>query len=117
MGTEPGGGIHEDQGFEHFPRMDERQGQGADRHHIETDHAMLPIEATHDELLPVQALKAGPEQCGSRCRVMDRVGRSRPCRVADERDPIPRSPIRLRWPDDCRWPAGGCGASTMHSVC
>lgn len=53
MSAQPGGGIHEDQGFEHFPRMDERQGQGPDRDHIDADHAMLAIQATDDELLAI----------------------------------------------------------------
>ena len=63
MSTDPGGGIHKDEGFEDFTGMDERPRQGPNRDHIETDHAMLAIQATHDKLLPIQALKAGPEEC------------------------------------------------------
>ena len=28
--TDPGGGVHQDQGFEHFARMHDGQGQGPD---------------------------------------------------------------------------------------
>ena len=43
MRTNPGGSIHEDQRFEHFARMHDGQGQGADGDNVDADDALLRI--------------------------------------------------------------------------
>ena len=62
--TDPGGSVHQDQRFEHFAGMHDGQGQGADRHDIDPDDAVLGIEPADQELLAVQVRKQGPEDSG-----------------------------------------------------
>ena len=70
MGTDERGGIHENEGFEHFPRMHDGQGQRADRDDVDSDDAVFGIESADKELLSIHALKAGPEQsCRSNRRL------------------------------------------------
>ena len=59
--TNPGSSIHEDQRFEHFAWMHDGQGQGADRHEIDPDDAVLRIQSADQELLAVQSSKERSE--------------------------------------------------------
>ena len=43
MDTNPSGGVHEDQRFEHLARMNDGQGQRADRDDVDADDAMLRV--------------------------------------------------------------------------
>jgi len=54
--TQPGCGIHHDQGLEHFPRMDDGQRQRADRHHIDPDRAMFRIQPADEEVLTIRVI-------------------------------------------------------------
>lgn len=71
MGTEPGGSIHEDQGFEDFAGMHDRKRERTNGHEIDPDYAMLGIQPTDQELLTIQAGKAGPEDGVRFGRVVD----------------------------------------------
>ena len=68
--TQPGRGIHQNQGFEDFSGMNDGQGQRPDRHDIDPDDAVLGIEPADQELLAVQVRKQGPEDSGGgdRCQ-------------------------------------------------
>lgn len=61
MGTEPGGCIHQNEGFQDFARMDDGEREGADGDDIDPDQVMLRIQSTDHELLPIEAVKAGSE--------------------------------------------------------
>jgi hypothetical protein len=106
MATQPGRRVHHDQGLEDFPRMDDRERQRADRHHIDADHTMFGIQAADDEVFPIQSLKAGSEHRHGRARILYEFGQRGSLRLTDERHSIPRSSIRLRCPDGVRWLTG-----------
>jgi hypothetical protein len=61
VSAEPSTGIHEDQRLEDFAGMHNGQGQRSSGDHIDPDEPMLRIQATDEELLPVQTrqTKAG----------------------------------------------------------
>ena len=59
--TNPGGGIHEDQRFEHFAWMHDGQRQGADGDDIDPDDAVLRIQSADEELFAVQSGKERPQ--------------------------------------------------------
>ena len=61
MGTDERGRIHQDQRLKDFTRMDDGQGQRADRDDIDPDDAVFGIESAHEELFSIQAVKAGPK--------------------------------------------------------
>ena len=61
VGTDPGGGIHQDQRFEDLARMHDGQGQGADGDDIDADDAVLRIQPADQELLAVQSRKERSE--------------------------------------------------------
>ena len=61
VGTNPSYGIHQDQRFEHLAWMHDGQGQGADRHDVHADDAVLRIHSTDQELLAIQSSKEWSE--------------------------------------------------------
>ena len=62
VGTDPGAGIHQDQRLEDFTRMDDGQGERPGGHDIDADEPMFRIQATDQELFPIQASKQGSEE-------------------------------------------------------
>ena len=59
--TNPGGSVHEDQGFEDLAWMHDSQCQGADRDDVDADDGMLGIQSADQELFAVQSRKERPE--------------------------------------------------------
>ena len=53
VGTNPGAGIHQDQGLEDLARMDDGQIERAGGDDIDPDQTMFRIETTDEELFPV----------------------------------------------------------------
>ena len=72
--TQRGGGIHENQGLEDFPGMDDRQSERADRNDIETDNPVFRIEPADHELFTVDAVEAGSKEGGGCHGSRDRHG-------------------------------------------
>ena len=68
VGTDPGGGIHQDQRFEHFAWMHDGQRQGADGDNVDADNAVLGIQSADEEVFTVQSRKERPEESRSGCR-------------------------------------------------
>jgi hypothetical protein len=58
------GGTHKDCRLEHFARMHGCLRQGTDGHEVDTDDAMLGVQATGDEVLAVQPVEEWPEDRG-----------------------------------------------------
>ncbi len=105
MGTEPGTGIHEDQWFEDFAGMDNRQVQRARRDDIYSDELVLGVQTTDEELLSVQTVKQWPEDRRSAFRRMNRCKIRNGTTLAHERDTVPRDrvfPNRAQWPSTVR---------------
>ena len=73
VGTNPGAGVHQDERLEHFTRMHDGQGQGADRDDVDPDDAVLRIQPADQELFAVQSRKEGSEEA----RSDDRGGQGR----------------------------------------
>jgi len=88
MGTEPGTGIHEDQWFEDFAGMDNRQVQRARRDDIDSDELVFCIQTTDEELLSVQTVKQWPENGRRTLRGMPyfRTGLSGPTPFEEPRE-------------------------------
>lgn len=104
MGTEPGGGIHQNERFQDFARMDDGEREGADGDDIDPDQVMLRIESADDELLTVEAVKTGPEDGFGFGRGLDGHREGRAGIFAHQGDTIPRHPIRQRWPTGLQLP-------------
>ena len=105
MRTEPGTGIHEDQRLKDFARMHNRQVQRASRDDIDADELVLGVQATDEELFPVQTGKQRQEDRGSTFRRMDRFRRRNGTAFTHERDTVPRDavfPNRAQWPSTVR---------------
>jgi hypothetical protein len=105
MRTEPGAGIHEDERLEDFAGMDNRQVQRAGGDDIDSDELVLGIQATDEELFPVQTGKQRPEDRRRAFRRMDRFRRRNGTALAHERDTVPRDsvfPNRAQWPSTVR---------------
>ena len=51
--TNPGGGIHQDQRFEHFAWVHDGQGEGTDRDDIDPDDTVLGIQPADEEVFTV----------------------------------------------------------------
>src|SRR5574340_898255 len=101
MRAEPGTGIHEDERLEDFAGMDNRQVKRAGGHHIDSDELVLGVQATDEELFPVQTGKQRLEDGDRTLRRMDRFRRRKGTALADQRDTVPRDsvfPNRAQWP-------------------
>ena len=73
MGANPGAGIHQDEGFEHFTWMDNGQGERPSRDDIDADESMFRIETADQELFAVQTGKQGSEDGRGAFRRVDRL--------------------------------------------
>ena len=72
--TQSGAGIHENERLEDFARVNDRQGERADRNDIKTDDAVFGIKSADHELFAVDALEAGSKERGGRHGSRDRQG-------------------------------------------
>jgi hypothetical protein len=105
VGTNPGAGIHQDQRFEDFAWMDNGQIERASGDDIDADETMFRIQATDQELFPVQTGKQRPEDGRSAFRRMDRFRSRNGTALTHERDAVPRDtvfPNRAQWPSTVR---------------
>ena len=105
MRTEPGTGIHEDQRLKDFARMHNRQVERASRDDIDADELVFGVQATDEELFPVQTGKQRQEDRGSTFRRMYRFRRRNGTALTHERDTVPRDavfPNRAQWPSTVR---------------
>lgn len=59
-----GAGIHENEGLEHFPGMDDRHGERADGNDVKTDNPVFGVEPADHELFTIDALEAGSKKRG-----------------------------------------------------
>ncbi len=101
VATNPGGGVHQDQRFEHLARMHDGQCHGADRDDVDPDDSVLGIQPADQELFTVQSRKERSQDSRSGDRGGQRQrGREGPV-FAHQRDPVSRHGVfmpRLRLP-------------------
>ncbi len=64
--------IHEDERLEDFARVNDRQGERADRNDVKPDDAVLGIKSANHELFAIDALEAGSKERGGRHGSRDR---------------------------------------------
>ena len=105
VGTNPGAGVHQDQWFEDFARMDDGQIERAGGDHINPDQTMFRVETTDEELFPIEPGKQRPEDGRSTFRRMDRFRSWNGAALTHERDAISRDavfPNRAQWPSTVR---------------
>lgn len=74
MRTDTGSRIHEDERLKDLARVDDGQRQGTDRYDIDANNTVFGVEPTHEELLSIQAFKAGPEQARGGKRGLNESG-------------------------------------------
>jgi hypothetical protein len=105
MRTEPGTGIHENERLEDLARMHNRQVQRAGGDDIDPDELVLGVQATDEELFPVQTGKQRPEDRAAPSDVWtdSAAGRARPSRTSVTRyRGTAVFPNRAQWPSTVR---------------
>src|SRR5262249_41576080 len=95
MDAQEGGGIHQNQRLKNFSRMDNRQGEGANRDNIHANDPMLGVETADHKLLSIQTGETRSEQGSCRSGGLNRLRDRRADLFTDERDAIARDTIRL----------------------
>lgn len=89
VGADQGAGVHEEDGLEDLPRVDNAQGQGADRDDVDADNRVFGVQPADEEVLTVEVEEEGAEGPGGRGGVPNHEGMGAPGGLADKDDLVP----------------------------